>query len=41
VLSHLVPADTAGMTEQKWVDAVRPTFQGEVVVAHDLMEILL
>jgi ribonuclease BN (tRNA processing enzyme) len=41
VLSHLVPADAAGMTEQKWADAVRPTFQGELVVAHDLMEILL
>jgi ribonuclease BN (tRNA processing enzyme) len=41
VLSHLVPADAAGMTESKWADAVRPTFQGEVVVAHDLMEILL
>jgi ribonuclease BN (tRNA processing enzyme) len=41
VLSHLVPADAPGMTEQKWADAVRPTFQGELVVAHDLMEILL
>jgi ribonuclease BN (tRNA processing enzyme) len=41
VLSHLVPADAAGMTEQKWANAVRPTFQGELAVAHDLMEILL
>jgi ribonuclease BN (tRNA processing enzyme) len=41
VLSHLVPADAPGMTEQKWADAVRPTFQGELVVAHDLMEIPL
>jgi ribonuclease BN (tRNA processing enzyme) len=41
VLSHLVPADAAGMTAQTWSDAVRPTFKGEIVVAHDLMEIPL
>ena len=41
VLSHLVPADAAGMTAQTWADAVRPTFKGEIVVAHDLMEIPL
>jgi ribonuclease BN (tRNA processing enzyme) len=41
VLSHLVPADAPGMTEQKWAAAVRPTFQGELVVARDLMEIPL
>jgi ribonuclease BN (tRNA processing enzyme) len=41
VLSHLVPADAPGMSEQTWIDAVRPTFAGELVVAHDLMEIPL
>jgi ribonuclease BN (tRNA processing enzyme) len=41
VLSHLVPADAAGMTAQTWADAVRPTFKGEIVVAHDVMEIPL
>ena len=41
VLSHLVPADAVGMTEQTWADAVRPTFTGDLVVAHDLMEIPL
>ena len=41
VLSHLVPADAAGMTAQTWADAVRPTFKGEIVVAHDLLEIPL
>jgi ribonuclease BN (tRNA processing enzyme) len=41
VLSHLVPADAVGMTAQTWADAVRPTFKGEIVVAHDLMEIPL
>jgi ribonuclease BN (tRNA processing enzyme) len=41
VLSHFVPADATGMTEEKWADAVRPTFKGNIVVARDLMEIPL
>jgi ribonuclease BN (tRNA processing enzyme) len=41
VLNHLVPADAPAMTEQTWADAVRPTFAGELVVAHDLTEIPL
>jgi ribonuclease BN (tRNA processing enzyme) len=41
VLSHLVPADAAGMTSQTWADAVRPTFKGEIIVAQDLLEIAL
>jgi len=41
VLSHFVPADATGVTEQTWADAVRPTYRGDLVVAHDLMEIPL
>jgi ribonuclease BN (tRNA processing enzyme) len=41
VLSHFVPADATGMTAEKWADAVRPTYKGELVVAHDLTEIPL
>ena len=41
VLSHLVPADATGLTAEKWADAVRPTYKGDLVVAHDLMEIPL
>jgi ribonuclease BN (tRNA processing enzyme) len=41
VLSHLVPADDPAVTEQVWTDAVRPTWKGELIVAHDLMEIAL
>jgi ribonuclease BN (tRNA processing enzyme) len=41
VLSHFVPADASGVTEQTWADAVRPTYKGDLVVSHDLMEILL
>jgi ribonuclease BN (tRNA processing enzyme) len=39
VLSHLVPADDPRVTEQTWIDAVRPTWKGELVVGRDLMEI--
>jgi len=39
VLSHLVPGDDATVTEQMWVDAVRPHFGGEIIVASDLMEL--
>jgi ribonuclease BN (tRNA processing enzyme) len=41
VLSHLVPVPFAGMSDQVWIDAVRPTWQGDLVVGHDLMEIAL
>jgi ribonuclease BN (tRNA processing enzyme) len=41
VLSHLVPADDPNVTEKVWTDAVRETWKGDLVVAHDLMEIML
>jgi ribonuclease BN (tRNA processing enzyme) len=41
VLSHLVPADDPNVTEKVWTDAVRETWKGDLVVAHDLMEIAL
>jgi ribonuclease BN (tRNA processing enzyme) len=39
VLSHLVPADDPAVTEQMWIDATRPHFKGEIVVARDGMEL--
>jgi ribonuclease BN (tRNA processing enzyme) len=41
VLSHLVPVPFAGMSDQVWIDAVRPTWRGPLVVGKDLMEIPL
>jgi len=41
VLSHFVPGDDAGVTAKTWTDAVRETWNGDLVVGHDLMEILL
>jgi ribonuclease BN (tRNA processing enzyme) len=39
VLSHLVPADDPAISEQMWIDAARPYFKGEIVVARDGMEL--
>ena len=39
VLSHLVPGGPPIVPDQVWYDAVRPHFQGELVVGRDLMEL--
>ena len=39
VLSHLVPADDPAITEAMWIDAARPHFKGQIVVARDGMEL--
>jgi len=41
VLSHYVPADAPNVTDQQWIDAVRKTWKGELVLAKDLMQIML
>jgi ribonuclease BN (tRNA processing enzyme) len=41
VLNHFVPADGSGLTDQNWIDAVRTTYGGELVVGKDLLEIRL
>jgi hypothetical protein len=33
--------DLRKLSDQVWIDAVRPTWAGELVVAHDLAEIAL
>ncbi|MDZ7732802.1 MAG: MBL fold metallo-hydrolase [Acidimicrobiia bacterium] len=38
VLNHLVPAPSPG-TEQEWIDEAAAHFDGEIVVAHDLLSI--
>jgi len=35
VLYHLIPANP-GIDDQRWIDLVRPTFAGEIVVSRDL-----
>ena len=41
VLSHYVPVDAPNVTDQQWIDGVRETWKGELVLAKDLMEIKL
>jgi len=41
VLSHFVPADAPNITDQHWIDGVRETWKGDLVLAKDLMEIKL
>lgn len=39
VLTHLVPGDDPSITDAMWTEGVRKHFNGEVVVARDMMEI--
>src|SRR5712692_10566034 len=39
VLSHLIPADDAEVTEQMWAEAARIHFRGSVIVGRDLLEV--
>jgi ribonuclease BN (tRNA processing enzyme) len=41
ILSHFVPADAPNITDQHWIDGVRETWKGDLVLAKDLMEIKL
>ena len=39
VLSHLIPADDPDVTQEMWIEAVRPHFSGSIVIAKDLLEL--
>jgi ribonuclease BN (tRNA processing enzyme) len=39
VLSHLIPADDPDVTDKMWIDAVRPHFNGSIIVGKDLLEV--
>jgi ribonuclease BN (tRNA processing enzyme) len=41
VLTHFVPADKKLVTKQQWIDAVRKTFSGKIIVGEDLLELPL
>jgi len=41
VLNHLVPADDGSLTPQVWIDAVRTTFQGNIVIGKDMLQLPL
>jgi ribonuclease BN (tRNA processing enzyme) len=39
VLSHFVPGDVPGVTDDDWLSGARAHFSGEIVVGQDLLEI--
>ena len=39
VLSHFVPPDDPGITDQMWIDGARSTYKGRIIVGKDLLEI--
>ena len=41
VLNHFVPADDRSITAQTWTDAVRKTYDGKLIVGHDLLTVPL
>ena len=41
VLTHFVPSDDKSLTEQVWLDAVKTTFSGNIVVGKDLLQLSL
>ena len=41
VLTHFVPADDKSLTEQVWIDAVKSSFKGKIVVGKDLLQFLI
>ena len=41
VLNHLIPADDSSLTPQVWINAVRTTFRGNIVVGRDMLQLPL
>lgn len=39
IITHRVPTDDPNLTDQMWIDAARAHFDGQVLLARDLMEI--
>ncbi|NIJ54800.1 MBL fold metallo-hydrolase [Dyadobacter arcticus] len=39
VLNHFVPPDDQTLTDQVWIDSVRSTFPGNIIVGKDLMQL--
>jgi ribonuclease BN (tRNA processing enzyme) len=41
VLNHFVPADDKTLTDEVWINAVRTTFPGNIIVGKDLLQFML
>jgi ribonuclease BN (tRNA processing enzyme) len=38
ILNHFVPPDDKSLTDQKWLDAVKSTFSGNIIIGKDLSQ---
>lgn len=41
VLNHFVPPDDKTMTDEVWINAIRSTFPGNIIVGKDLLQLPL
>lgn len=41
VLNHFVPADDKNLTDEVWINAVRKTFSGNIIIGKDLLQFAL
>jgi len=41
ILNHFVPPDDKSVTEETWINAVKSTFSGTVIVGKDLLQFAL
>lgn len=41
ILNHFVPPDDEALNDEKWINAVRQTFSGKIIVGKDLLQIAL
>jgi ribonuclease BN (tRNA processing enzyme) len=41
VLNHFVPSDDKSLTEQVWMNAIKTTFSGNIIVGKDLLQLTL
>jgi len=41
VLNHFVPSDDKSLTDQVWLNAVKTTFSGNIIVGKDLLQLAL
>jgi ribonuclease BN (tRNA processing enzyme) len=39
ILNHFVPPDDKSLTDQVWLDAVKSTYQGNIIVGKDLLQL--
>jgi ribonuclease BN (tRNA processing enzyme) len=41
VINHFIPPDDKSLTDEFWINAIRPTYAGNIIVGKDLLQIPL